>query len=63
MSSSPPDAATLLAELLTLPTDQCLAYLQATGSVERVLLALGDEAERLAVAEVARALETSDLVM
>lgn len=63
MSSPTRDAATLLAELLSLPTDQRPARLWARGSVETVLLALGDEAERLAVAEVARALEASSMVL
>lgn len=63
MSPSPPDATALLAELLALPPDQRLAHLRASGSAEAVLIDLGDAAERLAVAEVARALEASEMVV
>ncbi|MCH8314608.1 MAG: CHAT domain-containing protein [Planctomycetes bacterium] len=63
MNASIPDCAALLEALAAAPPDERVARLRAAGDPEDVLLALGDEAERLCVVEVSRALEAAELVV
>ncbi|MDP9368978.1 MAG: hypothetical protein M3Q03_11980, partial [Chloroflexota bacterium] len=58
-----PSGADLLAEIAALPPERRLSHLQRLGHVEPLLLAMGDEAERLATVEVARAVAACDLVV
>ena len=57
------DAPVLLAELIALPPERRLHHLGATGPPEALLLALGDEAHRLATVETGRALAASEMVV
>lgn len=58
-----PDPGTLLEQLGALPVAERAERLIAVGEVEPQLLALGDEAERLVVVEVARAKAAARLVV
>jgi len=63
MTSSPPDNVALLAELLVLPRERRLARFLELGDAEERVVALGDEAERLAFRDLARALTASEMVV
>lgn len=58
-----PSGARLLADVTALPPSQRLARLQQLGRVEPLLLAMGDEVERLATAEVMRAVAAGELIV
>ncbi len=58
-----PSGADLLAETTALPPERRLSHLQQLGHVEPLLLTMGDEAERLATVEVARAVTACELVV
>ncbi len=63
MKPSVPDAAALMDVLQRTAPDRRVDRLRREGSVDESLIALSDEAERLAVVEVGRALEATGLVV
>ena len=62
-ASPAPDTGTLLADLLALSPERRLAHLRSVGDPEALLLALSEEADRLAAVEVAQALLASEMVV
>jgi tetratricopeptide (TPR) repeat protein len=63
MTSTSATHLDLLSSLASLPPDARQAALRARGDVDRLLIALGDEAEKLVVVEVSRAVASAELVM
>ena len=63
MKPSVPDAAALMDVLQRTAPDRRVDRLRSEGPVDESLIALSDEAERLAVVEVGRALEATGLVV
>lgn len=57
------DSRTLLASLEAAPRAERVQRLVSAGPVDELLVALGDEAERLALVQVSRALAVSELVI
>jgi len=62
MNTGPTDHAALLLALTALPADVRRSRIERAGDVDSILLALGDEAEKLVVVEVARAIASAELV-
>ncbi|MCH8881282.1 MAG: tetratricopeptide repeat protein [Planctomycetes bacterium] len=63
MSSENSDVDGLLSELCGLPAEQRVGRLRAAGDVDQLLYLLAEQAEELAVSEVGRALEATQVVM
>jgi len=62
MTAPAPDPTALLAELVALQPDERLTRLRTAGPPAELLIALADEAERLAGVEVARAVVAAEMV-
>jgi len=63
MTRSPPDTSALLEELIALPAEQRLPHLRRAGDAGELIVALGNEAERLAFSEIARAMRATEAVV
>ncbi len=63
MSAAEPNPKALLGDCLAAPREERAAVLARIAADDDLFVALGDEAERLAFADVARALEAAELVV